>query len=269
MVIDKTVVDPVLSTIAHIKYFIKQRKREKEGNENSTASSSDHHMSSSVNSEPTRQQFLREYKLLLLGPPGSGKWCFIIKLMGYRSCFLDFDEMYSRVEDSHRKQCVIDDEVALLDVWPIYENNTLEPYPGFVDHADGFILMYSIASRKSFEEVSVIYQQIQKAKGGFSCNILLAGNKCDLETEREVSTEEGRALAHSFGAIFFEISAKAHINIDSSVHELVRRIRRPDRPREVRKENDQGERLEATGGRGSSFRAASARIVNHFVKRDN
>ncbi|KAF3317158.1 Ras GTPase [Orbilia oligospora] len=186
---------------------------------------------------------------------------------------LNFGQITPILEDSHRKQCVIDDdEVALLDVLPVYEANGLEAYPGWFGSVDGYIILYSIASRKSFEEVSAIYEQIRKASGGFSCNILLAGNKCDLEIKREVSTEEGRALAESLGAVFFEVSAKANINIDWSVYDLVRRIKRPDGPRVAKKENNKKEKEgqdEAEGRRKHSFRAASAWVVNKITKRGN
>lgn len=52
--------------------------------------------------------------------------------------------------------------------------------------AQGFVLVYSITSRESFEEIVTAYQQILrfKKKGGFSA--ILVGNKCDLEHKREV-----------------------------------------------------------------------------------
>ncbi|KAF3158598.1 Ras GTPase [Orbilia oligospora] len=221
--------------------------------------------------DKSNQVFPREYKLVLLGSPGSGKWAFIIKLIGYRSCFQDIEDIIPRSEESHRKQCVIDDEVALLDVLPIYDTTT-EFYPGWFGSVDGYIILYSIASRKSFEAVSAIYERIQNASGGFSCNILLAGNNCDMEAEREVSTKEGRALAESLGAVFFEVSTRAGINIDWSVYDLVRRIRRPDGPRVAKKENNKKEKEgqdEAEDRRKHSFRAASAWVVNKITKRGN
>lgn len=49
-------------------------------------------------------------------------------------------------------------------------------------------------------------------------------NKCDLETEREVSKEEGGDSATSFKCPFFEASAKKEININESFHALLREI---------------------------------------------
>jgi hypothetical protein len=46
----------------------------------------------------------------------------------------------------------------------------------------------------------------------------------DLVDNREVTTEEERALAESFGVPFFESSAKDRINVDEPFYELVRQV---------------------------------------------
>ena len=48
--------------------------------------------------------------------------------------------------------------------------------------------------------------------------------QCDLVDDREVTTEEGRDLAKSFGVPFFESSAKDRINVDEPFFELVRQV---------------------------------------------
>jgi GTPase KRas protein len=56
--------------------------------------------------------------------------------------------------------------------------------------------------------------------------IVIVGNKCDLEKDREVSTVEGRELAKSFNAPFAETSAKLRINVEDAFFQLVREIRK-------------------------------------------
>jgi GTPase KRas protein len=53
---------------------------------------------------------------------------------------------------------------------------------------EGFLLVYSITSRNSFEEISTFYQQILRVKDKDVFPIILVANKCDLEHERQVST---------------------------------------------------------------------------------
>jgi GTPase KRas protein len=52
---------------------------------------------------------------------------------------------------------------------------------------EGFLLVYDITSRQSFEEITTFQQQILRVKDKDNFPMVVAGNKCDLESEREVS----------------------------------------------------------------------------------
>ena len=54
---------------------------------------------------------------------------------------------------------------------------------------EGFLLVYSITSRQSFEEIQVFQQQILRVKDKDYFPIIIVGNKCDLDSEREVSRQ--------------------------------------------------------------------------------
>ena len=92
--------------------------------------------------------------------------------------------------DSYRKQCVIDDEVALLDV---LDTAGQEEYSAmreqYMRTGEGFLLVYSIASRQSFEEIQQFQQQILRVKDRDYFPIIIVGNKCDLEHDREVTKQ--------------------------------------------------------------------------------
>jgi GTPase KRas protein len=93
-------------------------------------------------------------------------------------------------QDSYRKQCVIDDEVALLDV---LDTAGQEEYSAmreqYMRTGEGFLLVYSITSRSSFEEISTFQQQILRVKDRDSYPIIIVANKADLEHERQVSSQ--------------------------------------------------------------------------------
>ena len=55
---------------------------------------------------------------------------------------------------------------------------------------------------------------------------MLVGNKSDRVTEREVSMQEGSALAKDMGCDFVEASAKNCINVEKAFYEVVRSLRR-------------------------------------------
>ena len=58
---------------------------------------------------------------------------------------------------------------------------------------------------------------------------ILVGNKCDLESKRQVSFEEGQKLADHYGVRFLETSAKDSKNVEKTfaliTHEIMRQIK--------------------------------------------
>ncbi|KAK9466451.1 ras family-domain-containing protein [Lipomyces arxii] len=174
----------------------------------------------------SKAQFLQEYKLVVVGGGGVGKSALTIQLI--QSHFVD--EYDPTIEDSYRKQCVIDKEVALLDV---LDTAGQEEYSAmreqYMRAGQGFLLVYSITSRSSFDEIRTFQQQILRVKDKDYFPIIVVGNKCDLETERQVSQQEGKRLANFFQCGFVETSAKQRVNVDEAFYNLVREIRRFNR----------------------------------------
>lgn len=91
---------------------------------------------------------------------------------------------------------------------------------------EGFLLVYSITSRSSFDEISTFHQQILRVKDRDLFPIIVVANKCDLENERQVAASEGRDLAKSWNCRFIETSAKQRVNVDEAFYNLVREIRK-------------------------------------------
>ncbi|KAH9925461.1 ras protein [Amylocystis lapponica] len=161
----------------------------------------------------SRAQFLREYKLVVVGGGGVGKSALTIQFI--QSHFVD--EYDPTIEDSYRKQCVIDDEVALLDV---LDTAGQEEYGAmreqYMRTGEGFLLVYSITSRNSFEEISTFHQQILRVKDQDSFPVIVVANKSDLEYD---VSEALRLQVH-------RDSAKQRINVDEAFSNLVREIRK-------------------------------------------
>lgn len=74
-------------------------------------------------------------------------------------------------------------------------------------------MVYSITDRKSFTNLENWIKQINETQPESMCKIIV-GNKSDCkDTERQVSKEEGMALAKRYGVEFIESSAKDNSNI--------------------------------------------------------
>lgn len=74
-------------------------------------------------------------------------------------------------------------------------------------------MVYDITDRDSFEHVKNWMADVDKfAKEGVLR--ILVGNKCDLDSKRQVSFDNGKELADKYGIKFLETSAKETVNID-------------------------------------------------------
>nr|CAD2139382.1 unnamed protein product [Meloidogyne enterolobii] len=93
-----------------------------------------------------------------------------------------------------------------------------------MQRGNAFILVYSITSKQSLEELGPIVRTIKETRGNeaiMEVPIVLVGNKIDESTKREVSFETGEALAQRWGCGFVETSAKLGQNITELFQRLL------------------------------------------------
>ncbi|PAV20885.1 putative ras-related GTP-binding protein [Pyrrhoderma noxium] len=76
----------------------------------------------------------------------------------------------------------------------------------------GFVLVYSVASRNSFEMVQIIHDKIVTFTGNQSLPCVIVGSKSDLP-QRQVQQREAEEFAKSINASWVETSAKNNVNI--------------------------------------------------------
>lgn len=86
----------------------------------------------------------------------------------------------------------------------------------YMRSGEGFLLVYSITSRDSFEEISTFHQQILRVKDQDSFPVIVVANKCDLEYERQVGMN-GACPTPNLGLVWCRLNA----------------VRRGPRPREA------------------------------------
>lgn len=120
---------------------------------------------------------------------------------------------------------------------------------------EGFLVVYSVASRDTFDRVDSIVRRVRRVKdeaatmggayGGYPSYpspqsptggslgrpssgripIVIIGNKRDMQHLRDVQPEEGASLARRLGCDFFETSAKNGHNVENAFKTVVRGIK--------------------------------------------
>lgn len=92
----------------------------------------------------------------------------------------------------------------------------------YMRKGDGFLLVYSVTDKQSYENIHNFYTQILRVKDRDVYPMLLVANKVDLVHLRKVTLEQGRELAHRLSIPYIETSAKdPPLNVDAAFHEVI------------------------------------------------
>ena len=136
-----------------------------------------------------------------------------------------FYEKYDpTADDTYLASICVDQQQVQFSILDTPGVNHMQPREHYFHFCNGFLVVYAINSNTSFLEVQDLVQQIQRVKELDFFPLVVLGNKCDLETQREVSTQQGILFAEMLCAPFFETSAKFGKNIIAAFQQLANEI---------------------------------------------
>ncbi|BGP16272.1 GTP-binding protein [Rhodosporidiobolus nylandii] len=104
----------------------------------------------------------------------------------------------------------------------------------------GWVLVYSVTSRASFEMCATIREKILDFTGRTHVPMVLAANKIDLPVQRQVTREEGAALAKEWGAAFIETSARTAENVPNIFAQVVAEVEKEMNPATEEQKKESG-----------------------------
>jgi small GTP-binding protein len=147
-------------------------------------------------------------KLVMLGETATGKTSLATRFA--KKTFHEWQE--STVGAAYLTGAV---GACLFEIWDTAGQERYHSLaPMYYRGAKAALVVYDITSRSSFERARDWIAELRK-DGPAGIVVVLVGNKVDLNSKREVSEEEARALAESAGVLFAETSAKSGFCVEA------------------------------------------------------
>ena len=116
----------------------------------------------------------------------------------------------------------IDDKTVLLQLWDTAGQEKFRGMtPVYFRNAKTAFVVYSVDNKETFNDVDQWISMV-KEHGPSNVDVVLIGNKSDLEEEREVSTIEGSDKAKKNNIKFYEVSAKSGTGIQQLLQNICR-----------------------------------------------
>ena len=180
----------------------------------------------------SNQEYDYLFKLLLIGNSSVGKSSLLYRFVDNSwdenfvpTIGVDFVRIYiNNIYIQKLKTLEINGKKVKLQIWDTagqerFKNITASYYRG----GHGVLVVYDITDRESFTNLNSWLIEIEKNanKNVFK---LLIGNKSDLEPQRQVQFDEGKAFAESNGMKFIETSAKTDQKVKEAFETLTKEI---------------------------------------------
>jgi len=157
-------------------------------------------------------------KTILIGDSGSGKSSLL-----YRYTESDWSPNFIATIGVDFKVLTFErqSKVIKLQIWDTagqdrFRSITHSYYRG----AHGVMVVFDVTNAESFEGIASWMADVHKF-GIEGTPMVLVGNKCDLESKRQVTRAQAQALADSLGCRYCETSAKDNLNVDDTFAHIV------------------------------------------------
>ena len=158
------------------------------------------------------------FKIIIIGDLASGKTNILAK---YLTNTFEPNSTPTIGVEMKVKDFKIKEDLVKAQFWDTagqekYDSLTTSYYKG----AKGALIVYDITQKTSFDKIESLLKKLRD-NSNKNVNVILVGNKRDLEDNREVLKEDGEELAKKLKIKFMEVSAKTGENLDKLFQNLI------------------------------------------------
>ncbi|CAD6195561.1 unnamed protein product [Caenorhabditis auriculariae] len=165
---------------------------------------------------PTEQREFK-FKVVLLGEGAVGKSSLIM-----RYCENKYSSKHlSTIQASFQKKTLeIENFSVELNIWDTAGQEKYHALgPIYYRGSNGVLLIYDITDQRSFDKVKMWVRELRTMLGS-EVELIIVGNKLDLDRQRNVERTVAEEFAESVGAQYAETSAKENLGIAQVFEQL-------------------------------------------------
>ena len=162
-------------------------------------------------------------QIILVGESGVGKTSLIRR---YANNLFNENHLQTLGIEFYNREEKINDQIILIKIWDTAGQEIFHSLTkNFYRKADGIIIVYDITDHNSFERVQDWVKSIYDNSDTYKeVQMIIVGNKIDLEEERQVSKDEGIKLGKYFDIDLFEASAKNDNGVRNFMIKIIKDI---------------------------------------------
>lgn len=161
-----------------------------------------------------------KYNITVIGAPGVGKSAISLRFL-YEEFVDDYEP--TKLDKFETKMNYQGQEVDVQITDTAGQEDYASVRDTFLRSGEGFLCVFSLTDRDSYNHIEELYQQVKLAKSMEPPKLpfLLVGNKSDLHASRQTKQEDAETLATTLGVEYMETSAKNNDNITEAFQLLV------------------------------------------------
>lgn len=165
---------------------------------------------------------IKEFKIVTLGEGRVGKTSLTLKFA--RDEFHD-NEISTVQANFIQKDVPLEGGVIVrLNIWDTAGQERFRALaPNYYRQANGAVIAYDITDSGSFNRVKSWVKELQ-SQADKDISIVLAGNKCDRESERQITMQDAVEYANLIGAGHYNTSAKSGKGVQELYSDIAKRV---------------------------------------------
>ena len=162
-------------------------------------------------------------QIIMIGESGVGKTSLIRR---YTNNIFNSNHLETIGIEFYNKEEKINNKIIQIKFWDTAGQEIFHSLTkNFYRKADGIIIVYDITNKESFERVQDRIKSVYDNTDTFKeIQMIIVGNKIDLEEMREVTKEDGIKIGKYYEIDFYEASAKNAEGVNNFMIKIIRDI---------------------------------------------